>query len=327
MENLDWVGAGLVFMAVALAVGSLVLLWEGVQAFRRQRIAGQALKKMQGQGVRQDDQKSILRSDSERRGLEGLAAYLADHLPHRADVQQRLEQAGVRWSPGTYLLTSLGCAAALFLATLLLMDLLFAAAIGALGLFLPRFYVARKKAKRMAAFEEGFPDALDLLTRSIRAGHAFATGVEVVAQEAEEPVRSEFRQIYEENRFGLPLDQSLLALADRVDLVDVRLFVTSILIQRESGGNLAEKLKGLSALIRARFKFRRQVKIHTAHGRMTGGVLGLTPIGAGALLYLVNPDYMQPLIFEPAGRLLLFGAFVLMLIGFLVIRRITDIQY
>ena len=327
MENLNWVGAGLVFLVVGLAAGSLILLWEGIQAFRRQRTAAQALKKMRGESVRKDDQKSILRGESGQQGLEGLAAYLADRLPHRADVQQRLEQAGVRWSPGTYLLLSVGCATALFLAALILVDLLFAAACGALGLFLPRLYVSRRKAKRMAAFEEGFPDALDLLTRSIRAGHAFATGVEVVAQEAEEPVRSEFRQIYEENRFGLPLDQSLLALADRVDMVDVRLFVTSILIQRESGGNLAEKLKGLSALIRARFKFRRQVSIHTAHGRMTGGVLGLTPLATGVLLYLVNPDYMEPLIFEPAGRLLLFGALLLMMIGFLVIRRITDIQY
>ena len=327
MENLDWVGAGLVFMAVALSVGSLILLWEGIQAFRRQRSAAQAMKKIHGQGVRTESQQSILRGDSERQGLEGLAADLADRLPHRADVQRRLEQAGVAWSPGTYLLLSLGFAAGLFLATLLLVDLLFAAVFGALGFFLPRLYVSRKKAKRIAAFEEAFPDALDLMTRSIRAGHAFATGVEVVAEEAEEPVRSEFRQIFEENRFGLPLDESLLALADRVDMVDVRLFVTSILIQRESGGNLAEKLKSLSALIRARFKFRRQVKIHTAHGRMTGTVLGLTPIFVGVLLYLVNPEYMEPLIVEPAGRALLLGAVLLMGAGFLVIRRITDIQY
>ena len=327
MENLDWVGAGLVFMAVALSVGSLILLWEGIQAFRRQRSAAQALKKIHGQGVQTESQKSILRGESERRGLEGLAAELADRLPHRADVQRRLEQAGVAWSPGTYLLLSLGFAAGLFLATLLLVDLLFAAVFGALGFFLPRLYVSRKKAKRIAAFEEAFPDALDLMTRSIRAGHAFATGVEVVAEEAEEPVRSEFRQIFEENRFGLPLDESLLALADRVDMVDVRLFVTSILIQRESGGNLAEKLKSLSALIRARFKFRRQVKIHTAHGRMTGTVLGLTPVVVGVLLYLVNPEYMEPLIVEPAGRALLLGALLLMGAGFVVIRRITDIQY
>jgi len=118
-----------------------------------------------------------------------------------------------------------------------------------------------------------------------------------------------------------------MGLGDRIDLVDVRLFVTSILIQREAGGNLAEKLDSLSRIIRARFKFRRQVKIHTAHGRMTGTVIGVAPFIAGVAMYLFNPDYMEPLVFEPMGRLMLFGAFIMMLIGFFFIRRITDIQY
>ena len=327
MAELDWVGAGLVFTAVALAVGSLILLWEGIQAFRRQRAAARALKTIQEGPKGEPGTGGILRGESRSEGLVGLAGYLADRLPHRADVQQRLEQAAVRWSPGTYLLMSVGCAVGVFLATLLLADLMFAAVFGALALFGPRLYVAWKKNKRIAAFEEGFPDALDLLTRSIRAGHAFSTGVEVVAQEAEEPVRSEFRQVHEENRFGLPLDESLLALADRVDMVDVRLFVTSILIQRETGGNLAEKLKSLSALIRARFKFRRQVKIHTAHGRMTGTVIGLAPVAAGLLLYGANPEYMEPLFVEPMGRVMLLVALLMMLVGFVVIRRITDIKY
>ena len=318
----------MVFGAVALAIGAVALLWEGFRAFRRQQAATRALQRVHGEekDPGAQDRESILRKRQEEE-IGGVVGFLLARLPHQADLQQRLEQSGVRWSAGTFLLISLGCAAALGLAAAIVVQPLAAAVAGAIGLILPWLYLARKRAQRIAAFEEVFPEALDLMTRSIRAGHAFATGVQVVAEEAEEPVRAEFKQVHEETRFGLPLDESLMGLADRIDLVDVRLFVTSILIQREAGGNLAEKLGSLSRIIRARFKFRRQVKIHTAHGRMTGTVIALAPVAAGILLFLVNPDYMEPLLFEPAGRLMLFAAFIMMLIGFFVIRRITDIKY
>ena len=326
MGDLDWGAAALVFGAVALAVGSAILLWEGIRAIRKQRAASRALRRIHGEDVSDGkDRESILRQD-EQAPIGGIAGVILARLPHRADTVRRLEQAGVEWSAGTYYMLMLGFAGAFFLATLVIADILFAAVAGAFGLFAPWLHVARKRAQRVAAFEEAFPDALDLLTRSIRAGHAFATGVQVVAEEAEEPVRSEFRQVHEETRFGLPLEESLKSLADRVDLVDVRLFVTSILIQKEAGGNLAEKLGGLSSIIRARFKFRRQVKTHTAHGRMTGTVIALAPVVAGILLYLVNPDYMEPLLVEPGGRIMLLVAFIMMVIGFVVIRRLTDIQ-
>ena len=328
MEVQEWVMALMVFGAVALAVGAAALLWEGFQAFRRQQAATRALQRVHGEekdpGVQ--DRESILRKRQEEE-IGGVVGFLLARLPHQADLQQRLEQSGVKWSAATFLLLSLGCAAALGLAAAIVVQPLMAVVAGAIGLILPWLYLARKRTQRIEAFEEVFPEALDLMTRSIRAGHAFATGVQVVAEESEEPVRAEFKQVHEETRFGLPLDESLMGLADRIDLVDVRLFVTSILIQREAGGNLAEKLDSLSRIIRARFKFRRQVKIHTAHGRMTGTVIGVAPLVAGVLLYLVNPDYMEPLVFEPAGRLMLFAAFIMMLIGFFFIRRITDIQY
>jgi tight adherence protein B len=326
---MNWFAALLVFAAVALAVGSGILLWEGIRAFRRQQAAARALKRVHsGEPVAEEAGKraGILREDDELPG--GILGFILVRLPHQADTSRLLEQAGVGWSVGTYLLVCIGAAAGLGLGAMVATGSgLAGAVLGAVGLFLPRFYLNYKRAKRVEAFEEAFPDALDLMTRSVRAGHAFQTGVQVVAEEAEEPVRAEFKQIHEENRFGLPLEESLLAFTDRVDLVDARLFVTSILIQRESGGNLAEKLANLSNIIRARFKFRRQVKIHTAHGRMTGTVIALAPVVVGILLYLVNPDYMEPLFMEPAGRLMLLGAFVSMTVGFFIIRRITDIEF
>jgi tight adherence protein B len=264
----------------------------------------------------------------EEEGEPGLLGVLAARLPHRADVRRTMEQAGVEWSVETFILVSLGAALAFGLsAAVLAGGLVIPAAFAAFGLFTPWFYVKRKKAKRIAAFEELFPEALDLLTRSIRAGHALNTGLKVVADESEEPLGTEFRQVYEEQRFGLPMEEALLGLADRVDLVDVRLFVTSVLIQKEAGGNLAEKLSNLSSIIRARFKFRRQVKIHTAHGRMTGSVIGVAPFVATFFLWLVNPDYMEPLFVEPAGRVMIAVGIFMMLMGFFAIRRITDIEY
>lgn len=329
MIGANWMAAVFVFAAVALGVLALALFWEGVRSFQRQRAAARALKRIETgpvlDGV-ETRKESILRESQE--AYAGFLGILFTRLPHRADLQQKLEQAGLRWGVGTFLLLSLGLGAGLGLATLVATgNLILFAVFAGIGLYLPWLYVKYKRGKRIAAFEELFPEALDLLTRSIRAGHAFNTGLKVVAEESEEPLRGEFRQIYEEQRFGLPIDESLLGLADRVDLVDVRLFVTSVLIQREAGGNLAEKLHNLSTIIRARFKFRRQVKIHTAHGRMTGTVIGIAPFVATLFLYLVNPDYMEPLFTEPAGRVMIAGALISMMLGFVFIRRIVDIEF
>lgn len=324
---MDWVGAVIVFFAVGLGVGSIALLWEGTRAYRRQRSASQALKRIQGEEVEEAGRpKSVLREDEEAQpGFLGVAF---TRLPHRADVKRTLEQAGLEWSAETFFLVSLGVALALGLSTaILIAGFAIPAVFAGIGLFVPWFYVGRKRTKRIAAFEELFPDALDLLTRSIRAGHAFNTGLKVVAEESDDPLKGEFRQVYEEQRFGLPLEESLLGLADRIDLVDLRLFVTSVLIQKDAGGNLAEKLQNLSSIIRARFKFRRQVKIHTAHGRMTGTVIGIAPFMATLFLYMVNPDYMEPLFTEPAGRVMIAVALLMMLMGYFAIRRIVDIEF
>ena len=194
------------------------------------------------------------------------------------------------------------------------------------GALLPYWYVSQQRKKRFKRFEEHFPEAIDLLGRAIRAGHAFSTGLGVVADESPEPVAGEFRQVYEEQKFGLPLADSLYALADRVSLLDVRIFVTAVLIQLESGGNLAEILDNLSHIIRERFRFRRQLRVHTAHGRMTGMVLGFAPIVAGLGMYALNPEYMRVLFEEPLGRMMLATAALLQLLGYFALRRIMDIE-
>ena len=328
MAELDWFPALAAFLAVALMVGAAALVWEAFQAYRRQRAASGALERMQAPGrpgVLLGQPESLL-DEEDATGAGRLLSGLFRRLPQRADMRRRLEQAGLDWSPETFLLISLGSAGAFFVFALLLADAFLAPLVAAVALFFPWLYVGRQRTKRAAAFEAAFPEALDLMTRAIRSGQAFGAGLQVVSEEAEEPVRSEFKQVHEEVRFGYPVDESLEAMADRVELLDVRLFVTAIAIQRESGGNLAEKLQNLSEVIRARFKFRRQIRTHTAHGRLTGTILALLPVILGFLIYLVNPDYMRPLFTESLGRWMIFGTVVMMTFGFLMIRRIVDIK-
>ena len=313
------------FAAIALAVVSLALFFEGVRQWGRQRRINQELRKISDPREKPQRSASILRESvgSGPRWLEPVML----RLPHRHDLEHFLAQANVKWSVPTYMLMTVGLAAALGLAILVAYGGWVAPLLGAVvGALLPYFHVARARKARFARFEENFPESIDLLGRAIRAGHAFSTGLRVVAEESPEPVSNEFRQVYEEQKFGLPLSESLLALADRMELLDVRIFVTAVLIQIESGGNLAEILDNLSHIIRERFRFRRQLRTHTAHGRMTGWVLASAPFVAGAGMFALNPEYMRVLFEEPLGRLMLVMAAGLQLVGFVAIRRIMDVD-
>lgn len=329
-DSLDLMLAGAIFAVVALATVSLVLLWESIRRWLRDRAATQALRKIgrkeRDSGISSDDLGASSVVKEEPVGPAWLEPLLL-YLPHREDLRRLLDQAGIRWSVGSMVLLSIGMAVGLGLAaTAAVGGPLIPILAAALGASLPVAYVRFKRTRRFQAFEEHFPEAIDLLARAARAGHSLATGLQVVGEEAEEPVASEFRHIYEEQRFGLPLTDSLLALADRMDLVDVRIFVTAVLIQRESGGNLAENLDGLSAVIRGRFRFKRDVRTKSAHGRMTATIVALAPVIAGVGMYALNPDYMTPLFVEPLGRLMLVTGAMMMLVGFVVIRRMADLK-
>jgi tight adherence protein B len=316
------------FAAMALAVVAAALLWEGIRGIRRRRAVGKELRKITGRERGSEFGESIKLLKEERTPLPEWLQPLSSRLPRLSDIQLLLEQSRSGWSVGTFLLMTVGFA--LGSGTLLLLfglGLLPAMAGAGLGGSLPYFLLVRKRRQRLQAFEEQFSEVIDLLARSARAGHALQAGLQEVAEEASDPCGAEFRQVFEEQRFGLPLAESLLGLADRVDLVDVRMFVTSILIQRETGGNLAENLDNLSRLIRERFRFKRQIKVHSAHGRMTGLVLGMAPVAAGVLLYMVNPDYMRLLFTEELGRYMIAGAVGLQLVGFFIIRRMTEIEF
>jgi tight adherence protein B len=194
------------------------------------------------------------------------------------------------------------------------------------GFILPYSYFSIRRNKRFEKFEELFPEAIDTLARAVRAGHAFTTALEMITSEIAEPVSGEFRQLYEEQKFGMPVRDALLNLTERVPLVDVKFFVTAVMLQRETGGNLAEILDNLSYVIRERFKIQRQVRVYTAQGRLTMGLLmGMPPIIVMAMLAL-NRSFIDPLFKDPIGHTLLVAGITLQTIGYFVIRKIIRIQ-
>jgi tight adherence protein B len=194
------------------------------------------------------------------------------------------------------------------------------------GAFLPYAYASYRRTKRFQRFEELFPEAIDTLARAVRAGHAFTTAIELIANEVSEPIASEFRKLFEEQKFGLPVRDALINLTERVPLVDVKFFVTAVMLQRETGGNLAEILDNLSYVIRERFKILRQVRVYTAQGRLTMMLLmGLPPVII-VTLELVSPEFIRPLFTDPIGHTFLVIGIALQTMGYFIIRRVIQIQ-
>jgi tight adherence protein B len=238
-----------------------------------------------------------------------------------------IDQAGVRTTPSAVALISIVTAAAAGLLTFLFVPQRWAPlAAAALGAFLPFAWLMHKRSSRLKKFEEQFPEALDLLSRAIRAGHALQTALGMAAEELPDPVGPEFKKTFDQQNFGLPLRDALNEMAARIGLLDVRFFVTAVLIQRDTGGNLSEILENLAHVVRERFKIRRQVRVHTAHGRFTGYVLLALPAALAIALSFINPEHMQVLFRERVGQLMLMGAIVMQTIGFIWIRQVIKIE-
>ena len=198
---------------------------------------------------------------------------------------------------------------------------------GALTPFVPYLYIHHAARRRVNQFEEMFPDAIGLMARALRAGHAFTATLTMVSEELDEPIKSEFRGLYEQHNYGLPLTQVMRTFATRVPLIDVRFFCTAVLTHRETGGNLAEVLDNLANVMRDRFRVRRQLKVLTAQGRLTGWILGCLPVVLGGALYLMNPEQMQAFVRDPMGLRMFELAVGLQVVGLFSIRRIVDVDY
>lgn len=242
-------------------------------------------------------------------------------------LREYLAQAGLEIKPGMLMIRC----GVLGLGTYLVVrsfvgTALMAVPAGAVGMLLPFGYVAFKRMRRLRNFEKNFPEAIDLLGRAVRAGHAFTTGMEMIGKELPEPVAGEFRMAFDEQNFGLPLKDALVNLTERVPIIDVRFFVIALLIQKETGGNLAEILDNLARVIRDRFRILGEVRIRTAQGRMTAGILiALPPVMLG-LMGSVNPGYIRLLFTDLWGHYMLATALALQIIGSGMLWKIVHIE-
>lgn len=241
-----------------------------------------------------------------------------------------LDQAGVGWTGGKLILASIATGVLGFLigGRLPLPGFHLLAATGLFCLFClaPLYIVLRKRAKRIAAFEEQFPEALDFLARSLRAGHAFSVGLEMLVLDSPEPLASVFRRTMNDLHMGSPLSVAFSKMSDLVPIVDVRFFIAAVLLQQDTGGNLSEILLKLSLIIRERFRLKGQVKAASAHGRITGMVLVFMPMAVGVLMFLSTPSYLMVLANEHIGRIMLGFAVIAQVVGYFCIQKIVTIK-
>jgi tight adherence protein B len=255
-------------------------------------------------------------------------AALLERFRFVPNLRRLIAEAGLNWSAGrfTALMLMSGASMGVVLSRVNWLPFVAVATGGVLAMLAPFFYVRGKRQKRFEVFEVNFPDALDSLGRAMRAGHALAAGMELVAAEATPPVSTEFRLVLEEWRLGRSWDQAFDNLVQRVPLVSVSLFVAAVRLQGRTGGKLHEVLAKISEGVRDAASLEGEVKAISAHGKMTGAVLTVLPIAIAAMLHTTSPGYLDILRDHPVGRYLIFGAVVFLILAHFVIRRILDIR-
>lgn len=315
----------IVFVAVlATIVGSYYAI-----VLRPEDAEQRKLRKRIRNGARAEAIRNGLVKQSERLSSVGFVDVLLGRTTKLVGpIQQLLEQSGSRMTVGTFVLASI-CAVVVPLVAMMRIthsvpvSLVVSGCIGAV----PYLWIRRARSKRLWKFEEQFPEGIDLISRALRAGHTFQTGLKMVADELEAPAGTEFRLLYDRQSFGMPLGDALRNFADRTPVLDAKFFATAVLTQRDAGGNLAEVLDNLSAVIRERFKVKRQIRVISAHGRITGWILAGLPPTLAVGFAMINREHMQLLWTDPLGLKMLYGAIGLQVLGMLIIRKILQIEY
>ena len=283
------------------------------------------LSLLQVRNLQKDDLSEVLKKDvlSE----VPLLNRLLSRLEAATRIDRRLKQADMTIRVGTFVLLSLG----LFLLGIAAGKIfhwpsVISVVVGGVLMYVPNIVVEARRRRRFKRFMSHFPEALEMFARSLRAGHSFTGAIQLVAQEMPHPIGPEFSKVFEEQNLGIPLRQALLGMAERIEALDVKFFVTAILIQRETGGNLAEIIDKIGHVIRERFRIQGQLKIFTAQARMSGIVLALLPVGVAVLVGMMNPEYLKPLWFEKTGKIMIAVAVTLQVLGVIAIRKIIRIK-
>jgi tight adherence protein B len=306
----------------SLAVLTLILLLNGVFGGKRDKQTDERLNRFKSAA-----EPAV---DIERRhslSSVPLLNKLLSGMGWSSRIDLMIYQAGMSTSVGLLVLASAVSAIAGFMifdrltSNALLPYFMFAA-----GGYAPFFHVERKRKKRMGKFQSQLPDALDLITRALKAGHAFSQGMRMVAEEFEDPIGPEFDKTLDEINFGVSVDRALYNLTRRVDCPDLKFFVISVNIQRETGGNLSEIVSNIAKLVRERFKFHGRVRVLSAEGRLTAYILLALPIVVFFVIKMLNPEYMMALQETHPGRVMMYSAMIMMFFGAMVIRRLVKIK-
>lgn len=311
------------FVAVVLLIEGAYLLWNDTKGPEVERLEKRLRSLSAGQHGTEVGSLLKQRHLSDTPWVDRLL--LA--FPRVSSLDRLLVQAGASMTVSRFILVTLLAGAATFLVLLVLRAPFFFTLIMAVfAMLVPLLLVLRMRSKRLNKFDEQLPEALDLLSRALRAGHAFPSGMQMVATEAADPIASEFQITFEEINYGVSVGDAMLNLATRVPSIDLRYFVISVLLQRETGGNLSELLDNLSNLIRERFKLLGKIRVLSAEGKLSAYILIGLPFVTAAMIFLVNPQFMSVLWTDPAGLSMVFAAVIMMILGAFWMWRIVKIR-
>ncbi len=319
----------MIWIPVLVFLLVLVLVAGGYFLLGTERAAKTELKKrlslLELRNLKNEDLPEVLKSEllSDVPPLNRLLS----RLNFAVQIDRRIRQADIDMRVGTFVLLSLSLyAIGIVAGNILHWPAVLSISLGVALFLVPNIYINVKRRLRIKRFMNHFPDALEMFARSLRAGHSFTGAIQLVAQEMPEPIGPEFKKVFEEQNLGIPLRQALVGMTDRVDVLDVKFFVTAILVQRETGGNLAEIIDKISHVIRERFRIQGQLKVFTAQARMSGVILSVLPIAIAVMIQILNPEYLKPLWYERTGKILVLAAVILQILGMLAIRRIIRIK-
>ena len=324
MDAVFYTFAVLLFATVTLLFEGLYLWWSGAHGAQARRIA-RRLRLMSGDIDGGGERISILKQ--RRYSRNEWWNKCLHRLKFAGALDRRLVQAGARWTVAQFMSATVVCfVIALFMVQLRTVPIFAQCVIVLMFASLPYILLGRARTARLIRIEQQLPEAADFLARAMRAGHSFSNVLQMVGNELPEPLSGEFRAAHHEINYGVPLNEALYNLADRIPLTDLRYLVIAVVIQRESGGNLAEILSSISYIIRERLKLVGKVRVLSAEGRMSAWVLCMLPFGSMAFMLAVNPTYLSALWTDPAGIQMMWASGGLMVLGILCIRRIVRIR-
>ena len=312
---------------VVLLSGILGVYWLFI--VRPEAHAQQAFwRRLRVKGPSREVRSRLLKQAQQLSALPSLDATLRRGESLLRPVELLIEQSGNRMTVATFLLLSATCGVATMYIIVQLTGVFWLGlGAGVLTASIPTQILRFQRTRRMLKFEEQFPEGLALISRALKAGHTFTTGLAMVSEEMPGPIGPEFKLLYDQQNYGMPLPDALKEFARRVWLLDARFFVTAVMIQRESGGNLSEILDNIATVIRDRFRVKRQIRVVSAHARMTGFVLMGVPPALAFMLFMLNPDHIRALTGSPLGMRMIYAAIIMQVTGSLIIRKMVKLEY